>query len=344
VDYRFAFNSPVLFRKSGLLPQLFANLIGQFFSLRFPEIEIGAICIQILSYPAGKLFEKILPTRKFHVFGMSFTLNPGPFNQKEHMLITIMGNVAVAYKYATGIFVIQILPLFFDQQWARNKLYQICIFVSMQCFGYGLAGLGRTCIVFPDYCIYPQALATVIINRSLHEKRSGTSFEAFGITVTRYRYLLLLGCAYFIWHIIGPGYMFQALSNFNWPTWIDPKSKILAFIFGGNIGLGLNPFPTFDWNRSLLDVRSPFLETPKPNVQPIILPYFTVVNFAAGMLITAFCFMLPLFFKNVWYSGYIPFNRNGIFDRFGKRYDIRKVVDARGNLDLEKYRAYSVFL
>lgn len=220
-------------------------------------IHIDAVCIQILSYPAGKLLEKILPTRKFRVFGMSFTLNPGPFNQKEHMLITIMGNVAVAFKYALSIFVIQILPVFFNQPWARNKIYQICIFLSMQCFGYGLAGLGRTCIVFPDYCIYPQALATVIINRSLHEKRSGTSFEAFGLTVTRYRYLLLLGSAYFIWHIIGPGYLFQSLSNFNWPTWINPQSKTLAFIFGGQFGLGFNPFPTFDWVRSsmLTDVR-----------------------------------------------------------------------------------------
>lgn len=223
-------------------------------------IEVEAVCIQILGYPAGKLLERILPTRKFHVFGVNFTFNPGPFNQKEHMLITIMANVSVAYKYATSIFVIQILPMFFNQTWARSVLYQICISISMQCMGYGLAGLGRTCIVFPDYCIYPRALATVIINRSLHEKRSGTSFEVFGTTVTRYRYLLFLGCAYFIWHIIGPGYLFEALSNFNWPTWIDPKSKTLAFIFGNSIGLGFNPFPTLDWIRSstLVDVLSPF--------------------------------------------------------------------------------------
>lgn len=62
------------------------------------------------------------------------------------------------------------------------------------------------------------------------------------------------------------------------------------------------------------------------------------------MLITGLVFMIPLFLKNVWYSGYIVFNRNGNFDRYGKKYDVRKVVDERGNLDLEKYHAYSVFL
>jgi OPT family oligopeptide transporter len=238
---------------------MFANLIGQFFSLRWPLVEVEAVCVQILSYPAGKLFEKILPNRKFHIFGTNFTLNPGPFNQKEHMLITIMANVGLAYKYAPGIFVIQILPQFFNQAWARNRLYQICILLSMQCMGYGLAGLSRTCIVFPDFCIYPRALATYVTNRSLHEKRSGTTFAVFGFTFTRYRYLLVLGAAYFIWHIIGPGYLFQGLSNFNWPTWINPKSKTLALIFGGRNGIGLNPLPTLDWNRSVVDVLSSFV-------------------------------------------------------------------------------------
>jgi hypothetical protein len=62
------------------------------------------------------------------------------------------------------------------------------------------------------------------------------------------------------------------------------------------------------------------------------------------MFITGFAFMLPLFLKNVWYSGYISFNVNGIYDRFGKRYNIRRVIDERGNLDIKKYHEYSVFL
>jgi hypothetical protein len=228
-------------------------------SLRWPPLRIGQVCLQVLGYPMGKFLERILPTRRFQIFGWSFTLNPGPFNQKEHMLITVMGNVGLAWFYATGIFEIQILPMFFDQAWARNKVYQHCVAISMQCMGYGLAGLGRSCIVFPDYCIYPGNLATFVLNRSLHEKRSGITFQFFGRTITRYRYLLLLGGAYFIYSIIGPGFCFTALENFNWPTWINPESKIVALVFGNNNGLGLNPLPTLDWIRSatLLDVISP---------------------------------------------------------------------------------------
>ena len=43
-------------------------------------------------FPAGKLLEKVLPTRQFTTFGYTWSLNPGKFNVKEHMVIIIMAN------------------------------------------------------------------------------------------------------------------------------------------------------------------------------------------------------------------------------------------------------------
>jgi hypothetical protein len=37
---------------------------------------------------------KTLPTREFNTFGLKWSLNRGPFNKKEHTLITIMANVS----------------------------------------------------------------------------------------------------------------------------------------------------------------------------------------------------------------------------------------------------------
>jgi hypothetical protein len=142
-----------------------------------------------------------LTTRKFGLFGFSFTLNPGPFNQKEHMLITVMANVGVETLYSSSIFEVQILDIFFKQPWARNRLYQYCISISMHFLGYGLAGIARSCIVFPDYCIWPSNLATIVLNRSLHEKNSGVVFRSMGVVWSRYRYLLALSAAYFVWHM-----------------------------------------------------------------------------------------------------------------------------------------------
>jgi hypothetical protein len=49
-----------------------------------------------------------------------------------------------------------------------------------------------------------------------------------------------------------PGYIVQAMSYFNWMTWIAPDNVNLAAVTGSVGGLGLNPFPTWDWNQLAL--------------------------------------------------------------------------------------------
>jgi hypothetical protein len=50
-------------------------------------------------FPAGKFLEKVLPTRQFIIFGYTLSLNPGRFNMKEHMVITIMANIGFYVPY-----------------------------------------------------------------------------------------------------------------------------------------------------------------------------------------------------------------------------------------------------
>jgi hypothetical protein len=54
-------------------------------------------------FPAGKFLEKVLPTRKFTTFGYTWSLNPGKFNMKEHMVITIMANAGFYTPYTTYV-------------------------------------------------------------------------------------------------------------------------------------------------------------------------------------------------------------------------------------------------
>lgn len=67
--------------------------VNQLFSVRQPSISIGAPVVQFLAYPVGKAAEKFLPDVGFSLFGVHHSLNPGPFNKKEHMLISIMASV-----------------------------------------------------------------------------------------------------------------------------------------------------------------------------------------------------------------------------------------------------------
>lgn len=55
-----------------------------------------------------------------------------------------------------------------------------------------------------------------------------------------------------------PDYIIQAMSYFNWITWIAPNNVKLAAVSGSVTGLGFNPLPTFDWNQ-LVAITDPLI-------------------------------------------------------------------------------------
>lgn len=59
------------------------------------------------------------------------------------MLIAIMANTAQSLPYTQYIVWTQVLPQYFDQQYARSFAYQFLIALSTNFIGYGLAGLTR---------------------------------------------------------------------------------------------------------------------------------------------------------------------------------------------------------
>ena len=71
--------------------------LNTFFTYRTQPLTISAILMQISVLPLGRIMAATLPERHFAVFGRSFTLNPGPFNIKEHVIITIFANCGVSF-------------------------------------------------------------------------------------------------------------------------------------------------------------------------------------------------------------------------------------------------------
>jgi OPT oligopeptide transporter protein len=98
----------------GILLACFGALVNQLFSLRQPSIAIDQIVAQLIAYPLGKFWADYFPS----------VINPGKFTRKEHMLITVMANVAFDVGYSGFIIVVQLVPTFFNQQWASNFGYQ----------------------------------------------------------------------------------------------------------------------------------------------------------------------------------------------------------------------------
>lgn len=86
---------------------------------------------------------KIMPRRQFNTFGLKWSLNPGPFNVKEHSVIVVMAGVSFSAAYATDIILAQIA--FYSQDFGIP--FQLLLTISTQSIGYGIAGMMRKFLV-----------------------------------------------------------------------------------------------------------------------------------------------------------------------------------------------------
>lgn len=80
----------------GLLSCTILIFLNTFFIYRTQPLTISAILMQIAVLPIGKFMARVLPKTEYGVFGYRFSLNPGPFNVKEHVIITIFANCGVS--------------------------------------------------------------------------------------------------------------------------------------------------------------------------------------------------------------------------------------------------------
>lgn len=110
--------------------------LNQFFTYRQNALSVSSVSAQILVLPVGKLMAATLPTRPIKIPGTkwSFSLNPGPFNIKEHCLITIFANAGVTGVYAVSI--ITIVKAFYHRR--INPVAAMLLTLSTQVSSDGL--------------------------------------------------------------------------------------------------------------------------------------------------------------------------------------------------------------
>lgn len=310
----------------GLLFALGGAFINQLFSIRQPAIGVGSNVAQLLAYPLGKACERFLPDKGFTAFGVYHSLNPGPFSKKEHMLITIMANVAFNTPYTNNVIWVQYLPQYFNQSFAGSFAYQLVIAIATNFIGYGMAGLTRSLLVYPSYCVWPASLVTVALNSAFHKEENvpvvGPAKRVW--RMSRYKFFMITFAAMFAYFWL-PDYFFQAMSYFSWITWIAPDNVHLAAVSGMQNGLGLNPLSTFDWNIV---------------GGPLTVPFFATINSFAGSMFSFFI-VLGLWYSNAYYTGYLPINSNRVFDNTGHSFNVSRAVDGQALYDAAKYAQYS---
>lgn len=298
--------------------------VNQFFSLRYPSLEINFIVAQVILFPIGKLMDT-LPDWRCNRFPF-FDLNPGPFTKKEHAVVTIA--VALTSSTAYAMYILNAQTSFYHME--LNAGYQLLLVWTSQMIGYGAAGLTRRWVVYPASCVWPQTLISVSLFDSLHT-RSIEKTVVNSWKVSRYRFFLYVLIGSFLWYWI-PGFLFTGLSYFNFILW-GSKTRhnfIANTIFGVSSGLGAIPI-SFDYTQISQAMSGSVFAT----------PFFVSANTYASVLIF-FVIILPiLYFTNTWYAKYMPVISGSTYDNTQKRYNVTKVLNPDFSINLEKYREYS---
>jgi OPT family oligopeptide transporter len=258
----------------------------------------------LLAHPIGKICAMILPYTTYKLprwlGGLTFSLNPGPWNVKEHTLLYLIGNVSSVPPFINAMFVVQ------EKYYGvRNGIwYEILMILSCDVTGLGLAGLCRALVVKPASMIWPDTLVTCVLMNTLHAEEER---ETRRISRPKFFLYILLGSFVYYFFpgmrlyleeeqrahsLFSTGFIFTALSMFSWVCWIWPESVTINQLFGISSGLGMGIL-TFDWAQISLIAN------------PLMIPWWAQANIFVSFVVTQWIVVPILYYTNV--SDLTPF-------------------------------------
>jgi hypothetical protein len=149
--------------------------------------------------------------------------------------------------------------------------------------------------------------------------------------MTRWKFFFVVWTSAFLFYFL-PGLLMPALSYFSVITWFAPKNVVVANLFGVASGLGLFPV-TFDWAQ-IAYIGSPLLT-----------PFWAAMNVVGGLVIVMWIIAPIAYYKNLFFSSYMPILSAAVFDNTGHVYDVSKILTPDFLFDRKAYQNYSqVFL
>ncbi|CAL5183265.1 unnamed protein product [Lathyrus oleraceus] len=305
----------------GLISCSILSFLNQFFAYRTEPLIITLISVQVATLPIGHFMAAILPSRKFTIPGFGSKLmsfNPGPFNMKEHVLITIFANAGSAFgsgsPYAVGI--VNIIKAFYGRSISFHAAWLLII--TTQVLGYGWAGLLRKYVVEPAHMWWPSTLVQVSLFRALHEKDNDHR-------MSRAKFFFIALVCSFSWYVI-PGYFFTTLTSISWVCWVFSKSVTAQQIGSGMKGLGVGAV-TLDWSAVASFLFS-----------PLISPFFAIVNVFVGYALIVYT-VIPIAYwgLDVYNAKRFPIFSSHLFTAEGQKYNISAIVNDKFELDVVKY-------
>ncbi|KAG4955796.1 hypothetical protein JHK84_041779 [Glycine max] len=288
----------------GLLSCSLVSFLNQFFAYHTERIIITQITVQVATLPIGHFMAALLPKTTFSIPGFgskSFSFNPGPFNMKEHVLITIFANAGSAFgdgsPYAVGI--VNIIKAFYGRSVSFVASWLLIVTTQAST----RIRMGR-----PTGGVRGEACPYVVAQHP----RPGRTFPQAAI------------CE-------------NDLGNRNYErdsescaALVDTQKQLHAVtaqqIGSGMRGLGVGAL-TLDWAAVTSFLFS-----------PLISPFFAIVNVFVGYALTVYV-VIPVSYwgLNVYNANRFPIFSSHLFTAQGQKYNIPKIVDNHFELNVAEY-------
>uniref|UniRef100_A0A5B7BKK2 Putative oligopeptide transporter 7-like n=1 Tax=Davidia involucrata TaxID=16924 RepID=A0A5B7BKK2_DAVIN len=300
----------------GTLACVLLSFLNQFFWYRREPLSITSISAQIAVVPLGHLMASTITNRVFFKGQKwEFTLNPGPFNVKEHVLITIFANSGAGNVYA--IHIVSAVKIFYRRK--VTFLVSLIVAITTQVLGFGWAGIFRRYLVEPAAMWWPQNLVQVSLFRALHEREKRLKGG-----LTRNQFFLIAFICSFAYYVF-PGYLFPLLTSLSWLCWIFPTSVLAQQLGSGLHGLGIGAIG-LDWSSISSYLGSPLAS-----------PWFATANIALGFIIMMYVITPITYWLNIYKARTFPIFSDGLFTSSGQKYNISAIVDQNFHIDSEAY-------
>lgn len=301
----------------------FGAVLGQIFYFRPQPVSVSQPFLQIVSYVMGKALEEIIPgPGKNALFKTSDTrfwrfMNPGHFNIKEHVAITIMASTASSSALAISIFAAQ--DLYYDVR--PNVAVGIFSLIGSQLIGYSAAGIMRSFLVYPTFAVYPQLMPMTQLFDALHRGKETVMQKK------RLKFFWLIFVAIFVWEWF-PEYIAPTLTGISIFCLANQRSAWFTRVFGGAAGNeGLGAFSIcLDWA---------YVGSGGGPIGALFTPLSTQLSLYAGSAVCmiAFC---ACYAMNTWKAQNFPFLSQLLYFENGTEYDQLSILNPDFTLNEEK--------
>ncbi|KAG0206345.1 hypothetical protein BGX28_002199 [Mortierella sp. GBA30] len=223
-----------------LVFSILGAVINQYYFFRSTSGSFSTFFVNLASYSLGKGLAKVLPRNNITIRGYSLTLNPGPFNIKEHALIGIAVSTAATSAYAIEI--LTTMDLFLNQR--INAFGSLVLIITTQCLGYGMAGVLRRHLVYPAEMVWWSNLVQVVFYNGIHNTSDFKSVRM--IRGWSYMKFFWVFCgAMFVYEFL-PQWLAPLLVYIDWICWINPFNRDFWAMFSSLTGAGILSL-SFEW-------------------------------------------------------------------------------------------------